>query len=239
LILSDEGIRKALASGELKIDPAPADDQYTTSSVDLTLGSVFQVWDKSRLDVPGVRVELDLADQKFAQTSDAYIVSADVDANGCCILPPYHKEPRLLLAITRERIHLVPGSRLAARVEGRSSFARLGLVVHLTAPTIQHGFRGTITLEILNHGPFYVKFVPTRTRICQLIFERLETDPTGEIETQFQDQISPSGGSRLSQEKAYELSRKKPDSAGRNRKQNRRKPRRRRKFPGGPERKRK
>ena len=118
MILSDEGIRKALASGELKIDPAPADDQYTTSSVDLTLGSVFQVWDKSRLDVPGVRVELDLADQKFAQTSDAYIVSADVDANGCCILPPYHKEPRLLLAITRERIHLVPGSRLAARVEG-------------------------------------------------------------------------------------------------------------------------
>src|SRR3972149_5236273 len=134
LILSDEGIRKALASGELKIDPAPADDQYTTSSVDLTLGSVFQVWDKSRLDAPGVYVELDLADQKFAQPSDAYIVSADVDANGCCILPPYHKEPRLLLAITRERIHLVPGSRLAARVEGRRSVARLGCVVVLSAP---------------------------------------------------------------------------------------------------------
>ena len=193
MILSDQGIRKALASGELEIDPAPADDQYTTSSVDLTLGSVFQVWDKSRLDVPGVRVELDLADQKFAQTSNAYIVPAAADGNGCCVLPPYHKEPRLLLAITRERIHLVPGSRLAARVEGRSSLARLGLMVHLTAPTIQHGFRGTITLEILNHGPFHVKFVPTRTRICQLIFERLETDPTGEIDTQFQDQSSPSG----------------------------------------------
>ena len=73
--------------------------------------------------------------------------AAAVDANGCCVLPPYHKEPRLLLAITRERIHIVPGSRLAARVEVRSSFARLGLMVHLTAPTIQHGFRGTITLD--------------------------------------------------------------------------------------------
>jgi len=193
LILSDDGIRKALASGELEIDPAPADDQYTTSSVDLTLGSQFQIWDKSRFDLPGVRVELDLADQTFAQTSDAYVVPAGVDAAGCCILPPYHKEPRLLLAVTRERVHLVRGSRLAARVEGRSSLARLGLMVHLTAPTIQHGFRGTIALEILNHGPFYVKFVPTRTRICQLIIERLETDPSGEIATQFQDQSSPSG----------------------------------------------
>jgi dCTP deaminase len=125
LILSDQGIRKALVSGDLEIDPTPADDQYTTSSVDLTLGSVFQVWDKSRLDVDGVHVELDLADQKYVQTSNAFIVPATVDSNGCCILPPYHKEPRLLLAITRERIHLAPGSRLAARVEGRSSFARL------------------------------------------------------------------------------------------------------------------
>jgi deoxycytidine triphosphate deaminase len=60
LILSDQGIRKALASGDLEIDPTPADDQYTTSSVDLTLGSVFQVWDKSRLDVDGVHDGRDL-----------------------------------------------------------------------------------------------------------------------------------------------------------------------------------
>jgi dCTP deaminase len=231
LILSDQGIRKALASGDLEIDPTPADDQYTTSSVDLTLGSVFQVWDKSRLDVDGVHVELDLADQKYVQTSNAFIVPATVDSNGCCILPPYHKEPRLLLAITRERIHLAPGSRLAARVEGRSSFARLGLMVHLTAPTIQHGFRGTITLEILNHGPFYVKFVPTRTRICQLIVERLESDPTVEIDTQFQDQISPSGKKAPSHQKATELRRNRPDSPGPSRKPNYRKRKRRRKLP--------
>ena len=92
MILSDEGIRAAIASGDLEIDPAPTDEQFTTSAVDLTLGTQFQVWDKSRLDVQGVRVELDLADQKFARTSDAYAVRADVSPDGSCILPPYHKD---------------------------------------------------------------------------------------------------------------------------------------------------
>jgi dCTP deaminase len=193
MILSNEGIKRALAAGEIEITPTPASDQYTTSAVDLFLGSQFQGWNERILDVQGARVELDLARQDYQRTARAYLRSLELERDGCFVCPPFRIVPSHVLANTRERIHLKPGSRLAARVEGRSSMARLGLVVHLTAPTIHAGFQGPITLEMINHGPFYLKMVPEKTRICQLIIERLETDPEGAIATQFQDQKDPSG----------------------------------------------
>ena len=191
MILSDDGIRKALSSGIISISPEPDPEQYTSSAVDLTLGTDFRVWDWDRLTVPGATVELDLTEQKFQNTARAYLIQADCERDGSFVLPPYSVRPRHLLAITRERVHLKRESRLAARVEGRSSFARIGLMVHLTAPTIHAGFEGNITLEIINHGPFHLRLVPG-TRICQLIFERLATE-SGEIATDFQGQTTPSG----------------------------------------------
>lgn len=84
---------------------------------------------------------------------------------------------------------------LAARIEGRSSFARLGLAVHMTAPTIHSTFRGHITLEIRNFGPFPLAVKPGQTRICQLIFEGLKSMPDGELDSTFQDQRGLLGGS--------------------------------------------
>ncbi len=49
---------------------------------------------------------------------------------------------------------------LAARVEGRSSWARCGLLVHFTAPTIHAGFKGPIILEICNLGPATISLRP-------------------------------------------------------------------------------
>lgn len=66
---------------------------------------------------------------------------------------------RLVLAWTKEDVNLFPQARLAARVEGKSSLARLGIAVHVTAPTIHAGFRGRIRLEMINHGK-----VPVRLR---------------------------------------------------------------------------
>src|SRR5262249_40241594 len=60
--------------------------------------------------------------------------------------------------------------RLAARVEGKSSLARLGLVIHMTAPTIHADFEGRIRLEMMNHGAVPIRLWPGM-RICQLIFE--------------------------------------------------------------------
>ena len=84
-------------------------------------------------------------------------------------------------------------SRLAARVEGRSSYARLGLVVHMTAPTIHAGFSGHIVLEMMNFGPFPLKIDPGRTLLCQLIFEELGDDPDTTLNTHFQGQDSVTG----------------------------------------------
>ena len=194
MILSDGGIRRALADGEISIDPAPEQSQFQTSAVDIFLGDSFRVWDLARLATPGLTPVLDLAEQRFATTANSFSTAAELERDGSYILKPYREVPQVLLCQTRERIHLKLHSRLAARVEGRSSFARLGLMVHLTAPTIHAGFNGNITLEVINHGPFHLKLVPHRTRICQFIFERLESPPEGEVTTQFQGQRTPIGG---------------------------------------------
>ncbi|MBZ5573762.1 MAG: dCTP deaminase [Acidobacteriia bacterium] len=193
MILSDDGIKQAIHLGQLEISPVPAEDQYTTSAVDLFLGNVFQGWDETPFKVPGTRVELNLAEQKFQATAAGFLRDLPLEKDGCFVLSPYSKSPLPVLAMTRERVHLKPGSKLAARVEGRSSFARLGLMVHLTAPTIHANFNAPITLEIINHGPFFLRLVPGKTRICQLIVERLESDPAGDIRTGFQHQSKPSG----------------------------------------------
>jgi dCTP deaminase len=75
-----------------------------------------------------------------------------------------------LLAWTEETVHLPPQSRVAARVEGKSSLARLGVGIHVTAPIIHAGFDGQIQLEICNHSGLSVTLVPG-LRVCQLVFE--------------------------------------------------------------------
>ncbi len=193
MILSNTGIQRCLDSGEIEIDPRPQPDQYTTSAVDLFLGSEFQGWNPETLQVPGASVVLDLAQQSFPLTARAYLKTLMPAPDGSIIFPPFREVPAHMLAVTRERVHFKTTSKLAARVEGRSSLARLGLMIHITAPTIHSGFRGVITLEMVNLGPFHLKLVQQKTRICQLIIERLEDDPSGDIVTGFQHQTKPSG----------------------------------------------
>ena len=196
MILSDEGIRSALGTGQIVIDPAPTPDRYQTSAIDCLLGNSFKVWNLETLaNTPGFKPELDLSEQKFLTTVQAFSLDAVRQPDGCVILPPYRVVPQVMLCQTLEYISLNPESRLAARVEGRSSLARLGVMVHLTAPTIHAGFSGTITLELVNHGPFYLRLVPGQTIICQFIFERLETAPEMIISTGFQGQTNPTGTS--------------------------------------------
>ena len=69
------------------------------------------------------------------------------------VLQGFFLKPRaFVLAWTREVIDLPVTSRIAARVEGKSSLARIGMGVHVTAPTIHSGFKGPIQLEIYNFG---------------------------------------------------------------------------------------
>jgi len=193
MILSNDGIKRALQQGALEISPTPSETQYTTSAVDLFLGDEFHVWDAEKLKVPGFKPELDLSLQQFSKTAKAFLVPLKKQDDGSVIFPPFQDYPWHMLAITRERVHLNRNFKLAARVEGRSSLARIGIIVHLTAPTIHAGFNGKITLEMINFGPFHLRMVPNKTQICQLIIEQLQSEPTLDIGTAFQGQTLPSG----------------------------------------------
>jgi dCTP deaminase len=99
-----------------------------------------------------------------------------------------------VLGWTRERIQLPPRSRLAARVEGKSSLARLGLGIHVTAPTIHAGFgykendssyQGSpLQLEIWNVGRLSI-ILDAGMPICQLIFEWVDGTPEQGYRGQF------------------------------------------------------
>ena len=89
-----------------------------------------------------------------------------------------------MLGWTHETVELPNASRIAARVEGKSSLARLAIGIYITAPTIHAGFKGPIQLEIWNHGPLRVKLM-SGMRVCQLIFEQTLGTPEKGYSGQF------------------------------------------------------
>jgi dCTP deaminase len=113
-----------------------------------------------------------------------------IDEDGGYTLQP----DKFILGQTLERVTL-PIRRgrpcYAARIEGRSSFARIGLLVHFTAPTIHAGFHGNIALEMINLAAYPITLYPGM-EICQLIVEPLDSSPF-ENPSQFQNQTAPTG----------------------------------------------
>jgi dCTP deaminase len=184
LILPDREIAIALERGLISIDPRPKEICFSSTSVDLTLDSTLaQFKSKSK----GIDVSLDPGDAEF-KTEDALVSlteSITIPPEGF-LLPPN----KLILGWTKEFIVLKIETRLAARVEGKSSLARFGLGVHVTAPTIHAGFSGCIRLEIINHGALPIR-LREDMRICQLIFETTLGTPVRGYGGQFQGQTAP------------------------------------------------
>jgi dCTP deaminase len=188
MVLSDNEIRTALANGDIIIDPPPA-QITTTTALDLTLGDEIKRW--KPIAGTGLNRVVDPSADEFDFDELAALQTEDVprESDGSIVLEP----GQFVLGITHERIELPTRARIAARVEGRSTLARLGIGIHLTAPTIHSGFRGKITLEITNQGTLPVKLKPG-LRICQLIFEQVFGTPASEMKGPFQDQVSIRGG---------------------------------------------
>ncbi len=90
-----------------------------------------------------------------------------------------------VLAYTRESVVML--NYLAARVEGRSSYARVGVSVHQTASTIHATFRGQIRLEISHVGHLPCRLYPGEP-ICQMVIERLSSPAERSLISQFQRQ---------------------------------------------------
>ena len=194
MILSDIDLRQCLDDKLIIIDPIPADIQIDTTSVDLRIGEPFYIWNPELVKQSGVDVAIRTDDFEFQRLAQNYLREVPKDSEGNYGIQP----GTFYLAGTYEKVGIPTTSKLAARVEGKSGLARLGLVVHMTAPTIQAGYgeqiAGVITLEIFNYGPFEIKVTPKESPICQLIIECVKSEPSprGENRT-FTTQEDPMG----------------------------------------------
>lgn len=194
MILSNISIHEAIDRTWLKIEPEPAPRLKTeggpkcpfqTSAVDLRLGREIAYFRE------GIPAQIDLRKGDFNTIFGPLSENRVITEEQPFVLKPH----KLVLGKTLERVEfpLLPDGSvsLAARVEGKSSYARCGLLVHFTAPTIHAGFDGTITLELINLGPLDIALYPEMP-ICQLIIEQVHGTPFRN-DSQFQGQDRPGG----------------------------------------------
>jgi len=199
MILSDREILAALERGAVRITPRPdlSSERWSSTALDLTLDGNLRVWKK--VGGTGAQNLIRPSEPEFNATSlaDQYAVPADC-TDGFVIEPGM-----FLLGWTVELIQLPHTSRLAARVEGKSSLARVGIGVHVTAPTIHAGFGyrkddltflgNPIQPEIWNAGPLRIE-LKKGLAVCQLIFEEVHGTPNKGYEGRFSIQgpaVSP------------------------------------------------
>jgi len=132
VVLSDRTIRRLLAEGAIEIDPLD-ENLIQPSSVDVRVDRLFRVFRNSRYPY---------IDVKQAQEDLTELV--EVEEDQAFILHP----GEFVLGSTLERIRLPDD--LVARLEGKSSLGRLGLLIHSTAGFIDPGWDGHVTLELSN-----------------------------------------------------------------------------------------
>lgn len=186
MILCDKEILAAIRSRKIIINPPPKVEQYAPSALDLRTGSEFRRWKKQP---KGAQLSFDLSNLEMSSYG-AYTEEIPLHGGRFTLEPN-----EFVLAKTLEVVSLPYSGKIAARIEGRSGCARLGLVVHMTAPTIHCGFSGTITLEMMNFGQYPLIIEPSKTCICQLILERLRQTPAGQFNSAFQNQRNVLGRS--------------------------------------------
>ncbi len=188
MILSNVEIVNCINKKLFSITPLdrldPTSKPFNTSAIDLRLG------DEILVPTSTSPIQFDLRTGSIAKywndNSKKYQIS---DENPFSLAPN-----KLILARTFERVDFpINGTEISysARVEGKSSLARCGILVHFTAPTIHSGFKGTITLEIINLGIHNFLLIPQMS-ICQLIIEEVKGCPL-DAPNQFSGQSSPAG----------------------------------------------
>ena len=175
MILTDIELRSEIREGRLIFEPEILIEgpsrQLQTSTIDLLLGPHIRTFKES---LPtGFVAYIDPSAQGF-KVNDILIPLTeqhDLDKETSFLM----KEGQSILASTLEKVTIPP--HLCARVEGRSSLARLGLTIHNTAPYIHPGYSDTITLEMHYTGKVPLLLKPKELRICQLILERVSSPP--------------------------------------------------------------
>jgi dCTP deaminase len=157
VVLSDATIARYLAEGRIEIDPYDA-SLLQPSSVDVRVDRLFRVFHNNRYPYIDVKVEQ-------AELTELVVVEDD---------QPFVLHPgEFVLGSTLERIRLPDD--LVARLEGKSSLGRLGLLIHSTAGYVDPGWDGHVTLELSNVANLPITIYPGMT-IGQVSFVQM-TEP--------------------------------------------------------------
>ncbi|MFV0453388.1 MAG: dCTP deaminase [Propioniciclava sp.] len=177
MLLSDRDISAQIAAGRVRLDPFEA-SMVQPSSVDVRLDRYFRLFDNHKYPF------IDPAEE---QPDLTHLVEVDP-------AEPFVLHPgEFVLASTWECVTLPDD--IAARVEGKSSLGRLGLLTHATAGFVDPGFTGHVTLELSNVATLPIKLWPGM-KIGQLCFFQLSSaadHPYGSTErgSHYQGQRGP------------------------------------------------
>lgn len=161
--LCDRDILNAFQQGRIKVEPQPADEAVSGVSVDLRLGNRFRTFSSHTtpyIDLSGSRADVDAAIEKVM--SDEILIE---DGQEFFLHPG-----ELALGITLESVTLPDD--IVGWLDGRSSLARLGLMVHVTAHRIDPGWSGNIVLEFFNSGKLPLALRPGMS-IGAISFEQM------------------------------------------------------------------
>jgi dCTP deaminase len=177
VVLSDKTIRAEIEAERIVIDPFDA-SLVQPSSVDVRVDNRFRVFQNSRYPYIDVR-----------QPMEDLTELVEVEGDEPFILHP----GEFVLGQTLERVTLP--NDLVARLEGKSSLGRLGLLIHSTAGFVDSGFSGNLTLELSNVANLPIT-IYHRMPIGQLSFMRMDAPverPYGSEETgsKYQGQTEP------------------------------------------------
>jgi dCTP deaminase len=177
VLLSDRDIRTELASGRVVLDPY-APEMIQPASIDVRLDRYFRLFDNHKYPV------IDPAEDQPELTR-----LVEVEGDDPFVLHP----GEFVLGATFEVVTLPDD--VAARLEGKSSLGRLGLLTHSTAGFIDPGFTGHVTLELSNVATLPIKLWPGM-KIGQLCFFRLSSPaehPYGSVRygSRYQGQRGP------------------------------------------------
>ncbi len=177
MIFSDRTIKEAVADSRISIDPYD-EAMVQPSSIDLRCDTHFRVFENHRYPV---------IDPKAPQADLTVGVEASKEE-------PFILHPgEFVLGSTLEVVGLADD--IVARLEGKSSLGRLGLLIHSTAGFIDPGFRGQVTLELSNVANLPIAIYPGM-KIGQISFYQMTTPaeyPYGspELGSKYQDQTGP------------------------------------------------
>lgn len=177
LIFSDRTIKESIASGRIVIDPYEP-SYVQPSSVDLRVANGFRVFVNHRYSE---------IDPRSPQSDLTQLI--EVEDEEAFMLHP----GEFVLGATLERVGL--GEDVVARLEGKSSLGRLGLLIHSTAGFVDPGFEGHITLELSNVATLPIAIYPGM-KIGQISFYQMTTAaeyPYGspELGSKYQGQSGP------------------------------------------------